>query len=148
MQYCPFEPFELGLIHVAPPPPLTWLEAANDGVKGVVEVLGRMLSGRIVAAAHVTTSQTEPEVDPRASRAQTFLTTFGRVRLDRTNLIEMRTRYGAHRDLLPPRSALPNRDLTPHRIALNSRIRLGLIPTLYLATLVPHLRRAAPTPCR
>jgi len=56
-----------------------------------VEVFCRMLIGRVVATAHVTTTQTQPQVDPPTAGAQTFLATLWCAWTHVADLIEMRT---------------------------------------------------------
>ena len=57
---------------------------------GRVEMLGGMLILRIVAAAHMSTRETEAQVHPGISHFQTVLTSLG-ARCDFLYLIKMRT---------------------------------------------------------
>ncbi len=56
---------------------------------GMVIVFGRMLVGRAIAAAHVTTLQAEPEMDPPVTALEAFLASLGGARLHLVNVIEM-----------------------------------------------------------
>src|SRR6516225_2732867 len=55
---------ERHLVDVAPEPLLTGLIGPDDGVCGVVEVLGRVLAGRLVAAPDVAALLADAQVDP------------------------------------------------------------------------------------
>ena len=52
------------LVYVAPPPILTGLEGAHDGVAGAMEMLGGVLTGRLVAAADVAALQAQAKMNP------------------------------------------------------------------------------------
>src|SRR2546426_75545 len=84
-------------------PLLVGLERLDGRVPGLVEVLGRVLVRRVVAAADVTANHAEPEVDPLVSRLEAFLAASA-ARLDRVaarsgELLQMRTDF-CHGDLL------------------------------------------------
>jgi hypothetical protein len=61
------------LVNVAPAPVLSRLETPDDRVPGAVEMFGRVLSGRFVAAADVPARETEPQVNPLPIRLEAFL---------------------------------------------------------------------------
>ena len=68
------------LIDVAPAPVFAGLEAAHDGVLGLMEVLGCMRVGRIVAAADVAAFETEAQMHPFVSGRETFFAPLGCLR--------------------------------------------------------------------
>src|SRR5438105_8184891 len=86
------------LVHVAPAPVLARLEAADDRMAGSMEVLRRMLVGRVVAAADATAGQAQPQMDPPRPGAQALLASLRRARLHRMELIQMCARFGRHGD--------------------------------------------------
>ena len=101
------------LIDVTPDPVLSRLEGLNDRMVGRVEMLGGMLILRTVAAAHMSTGETEAQVYPGISNFQTVLTSIG-ARCDFLYLIKMRTSL-CHVLFLPDACvrlgpALPHRD--------------------------------------
>src|SRR5687767_8554280 len=77
------------LVHVAPAPVLPALEAANDRVTGLMEVLRGMLLRRTVAAADVAALQAEPEVKPPGSGLETLLAAIRRAGSDVAHVVEM-----------------------------------------------------------
>src|SRR6266481_7807458 len=91
------------IVEVAVRPLLVWLERPDGRMAGLVEVLRRVLVRRIVAAADVTASHAEPEVDPLVSRVEAFLAASA-ARLDRVaarsgQLLQMSAQF-RHGDLL------------------------------------------------
>src|SRR5215213_326826 len=77
------------VIHVAVAPALPRLGRADDGVLRGVEVLGGVLVGRRVAAAHVAAGAAHPQVHPPASALQALLAAVG-VRLHVVDLVRVR----------------------------------------------------------
>lgn len=61
----------------------------------LVEMLGRVLVGRIVAAADVSAREAQPEMNPRPVRGKAVLAAVGRCWCDVTHLLEMRTAFHA-----------------------------------------------------
>ena len=89
--------FELHLIYITPAPIFARLERFDDRVIRFVEVFCRVLVLRGVAATHVTTRHTEPQMNPRITHLQTFLASAG-VRFDVLNLVDVL----AYRHILAP----------------------------------------------
>jgi hypothetical protein len=79
--------FEEQVIDIAPAPVLARLEGLDYGVVCGVEMLRRVLVGRVVTATNVTT--VKAQVHPPAASAKAFLATFGGSRLDVANLVKM-----------------------------------------------------------
>src|SRR6185312_7436474 len=88
-------PSHFDFIHVAPAPVLARLEGLHDGVLRGVGVPGGVLVGRRIAAAHVTTREAEPQVNPATAAAQAFLASLRCAGLYIANLIEVCT-DGSH----------------------------------------------------
>ena len=61
------------LVRVTPSPVLIRLEGLHDRVIGRVEMLGGMLILRIVAAADMTTDETDTQMHPGVSDSQAIL---------------------------------------------------------------------------
>ena len=78
------------MIYETPAPVFSGFDGSHDGVVSVVEVFGGVLIFRRIAAADVTTAQTQAEVDPGIAHFQALLTSFC-VRLHIMDLIEMGT---------------------------------------------------------
>src|SRR5689334_2118654 len=76
------------LVDVAPAPILVRLEALHHGMLRRVEMLGRVLTGRLIAAADMAAKQAHPQMDPVAVRLQAFLATLRGTRGHGSNLIE------------------------------------------------------------
>jgi hypothetical protein len=55
------------LIDITPAPILTWLKRLDDGVLGVVKVLGGVFILRRIAATHMAALRAKAEVDPRVA---------------------------------------------------------------------------------
>jgi len=92
---------------------------------GRVEMLGRVLVLGRVAAAHMSTCETEAQVDPGISDFQTILTSLG-ARCDFMYLIKMRTAL-CHVLFLPdtciqlgPALILPSRDAGDNFLSYDS----------------------------
>ena len=81
-------------VHVTPAPGLAGLEAANDRVAGLVEVLRGMPPRRIVAATDATAGEAQAEVDPAAVRLETLLAALRGTGSNVASLIEMRALFG------------------------------------------------------
>jgi hypothetical protein len=64
------------LVHVAPLPAFSGLEGAHDGMLGLMEMLGGVLVLGGIAAAHVPTDETFPQVDPGVADFEAFLAAF------------------------------------------------------------------------
>jgi len=77
------------LIDVAPAPVLTGLKALHDRVLRLMEMLGRMLSLRLIAAADVAALLTQPKMHPLHPELETLLAALRSVRRDVAHLIEM-----------------------------------------------------------
>ena len=86
----PTSRIERDVVYVAPRPIFSRLERPHDRVTGAAEVSGGVLVLRVVAAAYVTASHAEPQVDPRITDPQAILTTVGAGR-DFANLVPVRT---------------------------------------------------------
>jgi hypothetical protein len=65
------------LIHVTPSPPFRRIVAFDDGMPGLVEMLGRMAVGRVVTTAHVPAGTAKPQVYPPRPNLQTFFASQG-----------------------------------------------------------------------
>ena len=63
-----------GLVDVAPHPGFPWLDRTYKSVLGVVEMLGRMLVLRRIAATHPPTLQAKAQMNPGISRFDAILT--------------------------------------------------------------------------
>jgi hypothetical protein len=88
----------LDLVHITPDPGLPWLNGADEGMRGFVEMLrGVLVLGRI-ATAHVSANQAQAQVDPRVAGLNTFLTDM-RGGTSEFELVEMGT-FLRHRFLL------------------------------------------------
>src|SRR5882757_1245748 len=61
------------LVHIAPPPAFRGIIAFDDRMAGGVEMLGRMLVLRIVAAADMAAAPAEPQMNPCVAELQAFL---------------------------------------------------------------------------
>jgi hypothetical protein len=81
---------EEGFIHIAPPPILARLKRAHDRMLGVMEMFGGVLILRRVAAAHVATAETLPQMYPGIAHLQTFFAAFP-AGLHVTNFFYVRT---------------------------------------------------------
>ena len=81
------------LIDVAPTPGLAGLEGGDDRVLRTMEVLGRVLVLRVVAAAYVPALHAEPQVDPYVAGLQAILAAIGAWG-DIFDAIEMRAGIG------------------------------------------------------
>ncbi len=68
---------DLHLIHVAVAPVFVGFEGPYDRVSRVVEVLGRVLILRFIAATYVPANQALPEMHPLVPRPEAFLTALG-----------------------------------------------------------------------
>jgi hypothetical protein len=77
-------------VDIAPDPVFPRLQRLDQRVALPVKVLRRVLVLRGVAAAHVTTGETKPQVDPRVARLQALLAPLG-VGFDVVDLIEVGT---------------------------------------------------------
>src|SRR5215472_12606521 len=69
--------FNHHLVDVTPSPVLPRLERSNNGVMGPSEVLCRVFVFRGVAAADVTASQAESQMDPRVAHPNALLASGG-----------------------------------------------------------------------
>jgi hypothetical protein len=87
------------LVDVTPPPVLTRLEGLNDGMIGRVEMLGGMLILRIVAAADMSTDETDTQMHPGVPHFQALLAAIG-ARGDLSYLVKVMT-LSCHRSLFP-----------------------------------------------
>src|SRR6266705_6902446 len=81
------------LIDEAPAPVLARLEAADDRMMDLPEVLGGVLVGRVVAATHMTARQAQTEVNPFTSHRQTLFAAVGGSRGHVANLIQVRASF-------------------------------------------------------
>src|SRR3954466_4171231 len=72
-------------VHITPAPTFGWIIALDDGVLGVMEMLGGVLAARLVATADMATGAAHPQMKPFPAQFEAFLTAFaaGRHRLDR-----------------------------------------------------------------
>src|SRR4051812_44196331 len=64
---------EHDFVDIAPAPALRRIVALDDRMPGGVKMFGRMLVGRIVAAADMAAAAADPQVQPRAAALQAFL---------------------------------------------------------------------------
>jgi len=80
------------LIDVTPTPVFAWLKGLNKGMIRRVEMLGGMFVFRGIAAAHMSTDQTEAQVDPAVTYFQAILAALC-ARCDISYLAEMRTMF-------------------------------------------------------
>jgi hypothetical protein len=80
-------------IYVTPQPILSRLDGLNDGMPGRMKMLGGVLIGRLVAAAHMATNAADAQMNPPTAHLQAFFAAFG-AWFDFLNLVEMGT--GAH----------------------------------------------------
>src|SRR6516164_5138219 len=69
--------FDHHLVDEAPLPVLPRFEGSNDGMMGPSEVLCRVFVFRGVAAADVTASQAESQMDPRVAHPNALLASSG-----------------------------------------------------------------------
>src|ERR1043166_4966046 len=92
----PWRGLERHVVDVAIAPVLAGLEAAHDGMSGLMKVPGRVAIGGIVATADVTALQTEPEVHPPVAGLQALFAAPGRLRRDVAHLDEMLASLGHH----------------------------------------------------
>jgi hypothetical protein len=79
---------QLDFIHVTPAPIFAGFNGFHNGMSGLVKVLGGVFVFRTVAAAHVTTLQTEAQMHPGVSHFEAFFATVC-VRGYGANLIEV-----------------------------------------------------------
>ena len=77
-------------IHIAPAPILAGLKRAHDRVLGAMKMFGSVLVLGRVAAAHVATAETLPQMHPGVSHFQTFLAALAAV-LHIPNFLYVRT---------------------------------------------------------
>jgi hypothetical protein len=77
-------------VHVTPHPILPGLKGPDDRMFRGVEMFGRMLILRRVAATYMPTGEAETEMDPVVSDLQTVFTT-GSARFDVSNLFQVST---------------------------------------------------------
>lgn len=84
---------QFDLVSVTPAPRLSRLERAHNRMCRLMEMLGRMLVGRRIAATHVTALQAQAKVYPATARLQTLFTTLRSAGCHLSNLIEMRTNF-------------------------------------------------------
>src|SRR3954453_14369222 len=80
-------------VEVAPTPPLGFIVGLHDRVPGSLEMLGRMLANRLVAAPNVTANPTYSEMDPVLTNLQAFLAAIGG-RSDLCNQVQVRAPHG------------------------------------------------------
>src|SRR4051794_40876223 len=73
----PIREVERHLVDVAPAPALGRVVAFDDRMPGGVEVRGRMLVGRAVAAAHVAAGAADAQVHPPGAGLQAILASLG-----------------------------------------------------------------------
>jgi len=72
-------------------------------------MLGRVLAGRLVAAADMTAFEAEPQMDPPSAGLETFLAALRRARLDMPDLMKMSAaccHVGLPRMIVAPRGAI------------------------------------------
>jgi hypothetical protein len=86
------------LVNVTPAPVLPWLEGLNDRMVGGVEMPGGVLILRIVAAADVSTDETDTQMHPGVTHFQALLAAIG-AWCDLSDLVEVATLL-CHRFLL------------------------------------------------
>src|SRR5882672_5926631 len=75
-------------IFVAPSPALRWIVALYYGMSSGPVMVGRMVVGRLVATADMTTGPAYAQVNPDAPGLQAFLAT-ARARHDAPNCVQM-----------------------------------------------------------
>src|ERR1700733_7401128 len=73
MRRLPVRQIEQNFIHVTPAPAFGRIVAFDDRMSGGVEMLGGMLVGRIVAAADMTATAADAQMQPYAAALQAFL---------------------------------------------------------------------------
>src|SRR2546425_4718776 len=78
------------LVDVTPAPVLPWLEGLDNRVVGRMEMLGGVLILRLVTATHMSTDETETQVQPAVTGLQAILAPIG-TRRDLTYLVEVAT---------------------------------------------------------
>jgi hypothetical protein len=64
LRRCIFAQIEQCLVHIAPAPSFGRIISLYDGMPGSPEMRARMFTGRLVAAAHVTTRSAYPQMKP------------------------------------------------------------------------------------
>src|SRR5262245_45439306 len=77
------------VIDVAPAPVVAGIKVPDDGVLGLVEMLRRVLAGRVVAAADVAATEAQSKMNPSPVRLEAFLAALWRARLDVADLVEV-----------------------------------------------------------
>lgn len=77
------------LVRITPRPVLVRLEAPNNGVPTLLEVLSGVLARRTITAAYVTARQAKAELNPVAAGPEAVLAPGWRPRGHRANLVEM-----------------------------------------------------------
>jgi hypothetical protein len=85
------------LIDVTPTPVFAWLKGLNNGVIGRVEMLCSMFVFRGITAAHMSTGETEAQMDPTVTYFQAILAA-SCAGGDIPYLVEMRTLF-CHRSV-------------------------------------------------
>ncbi len=88
---CLSSKIQLDLIDITPAPILARLERFHDGVFGVMEMLGRVLILRRIAAANMAAFQAQAEMNPHVPAFQAFLAAFRRARFYVVYVVKMRT---------------------------------------------------------
>src|SRR5664279_927692 len=73
MRRLPVRQVEQHLVDITPAPPFRRIVALDDRMPGGVEMLRRVLVGRIVAAADMTAAAADPQMQPYAAVLQAFL---------------------------------------------------------------------------
>src|SRR6202007_2548078 len=84
----PVGKIEESLVHVAPAPGFGRIVALDDGMPGGVEMPGRVLVGRLVAAAHMPAGPADAQMHPPAADLEAFLAA-ACARRDVANGVEM-----------------------------------------------------------
>ena len=97
----PVRQVEIDLIDIAPAPTFGRIIAFNDGVRGFVEMLGRMAIRGIVATADMPTGATDAQMNPPGPGLETFLASVGAGRHLGDRMI-MRAGIGHRRSLALP----------------------------------------------
>src|SRR5262245_23306715 len=77
------------LVDIAPAPILAGLEALHHRMLRRLEMLGRVLARRLIAATDMAANQAHPQMDPATMRLQAFLAALRRARRDVADLIKM-----------------------------------------------------------
>jgi hypothetical protein len=85
--------FQHDLVNIAPHPILSRLDRAHERMLAAVEVLGRVLVARIIAAADVATRQAHAQMYPLGAHLQAFLAAVCAAR-DIADGVEMRADLG------------------------------------------------------